>query len=218
MKTTTRWQIAQQAEIKWWRRYLRKKDKDSYYDWKKEYWRDFLANCKAVWPDKPELQILDAGCGPAGIFTILDRHSVTAVDPLLAAYNDSLEGKFDPAEYPNVRFVNSGLEETTFTEEFDVVFCLNAINHVSDMKTAFQKLADSAKLGGSVIISIDCHNHTVLKKIFQIVPGDILHPHQYDKEEYSHFAANSGLKVVGEFRSKPGTIFDYWVLLCKKAS
>ena len=77
-----RWKIAQFFEAWWWRNYLRGKSIPDYLEWKRQYWWAFLE--KIELNVGPEANILDAGCGPAGIFILFPENKVTAVDPLLA--------------------------------------------------------------------------------------------------------------------------------------
>ena len=76
---TFRWKIAQAAEIRWWQNYLKNKSTTEYADWKTQYWENLLEETGLTFlnesdkenPNKVEnLRILDAGCGPAGIFMI----------------------------------------------------------------------------------------------------------------------------------------------------
>ncbi|MEM6726326.1 MAG: class I SAM-dependent methyltransferase [Bacteroidota bacterium] len=83
-KGNWRWRLAQAAEIRWWQRYLRKKEPESYLSWKRDYWENFLEKIQCIVPS--QAHILDAGCGPAGIFTIFPENQVTAIDPLLYHY------------------------------------------------------------------------------------------------------------------------------------
>jgi 2-polyprenyl-6-hydroxyphenyl methylase/3-demethylubiquinone-9 3-methyltransferase len=93
---------------------------------------------------------------------------------------------------------------------------LNAINHVADLETAFDQLIGSAKVGATVVVSIDAHNHAWLKKIFRLVPGDILHPHQYDLNEYVEMLAKRGVKIESKILKKEENIFNYYILVGKK--
>ena len=103
-----KWKIAQAAEIKWWNNYLKNKDKSSYYDWKRSYWSTFLKDIDFDLP-RPPARILDAGSGPAGIFTILSDHQTVAVDPLLDKYISNLD-QFEISDFPNVEFITSTIE------------------------------------------------------------------------------------------------------------
>ena len=208
-----RWKIAQKAELKWWKNYLKGKSPEEYLNWKQNYWQQFLKQINL--PETRGLQILDAGCGPAGIFTILENNQVTAIDPLIDAYQNDIE-HFKVASYPWVDFQNLSLEQLDHKDRYDVIFCINAINHVADLQLAYDRLIQSLKPGGSIVLSIDAHNFLLLKKIFQWLPGDILHPHQYDKTEYLQFLQKRGVKKLNEYRLDQAFIFDYWVIVGEK--
>ena len=204
-----RWRIAQFFEKYWWRRYLGKKDKQSYLEWKRSYWRHFLETCKLTVPDHST--VLDAGCGPAGIFISLAGQQVDALDPLLDFYEKTLP-HFSRHDYPGVRFIARPLEHFQPGKQYDCVFCLNAINHVSRLDTAIDRLAALTKTGGTLTVSIDAHNFSFLKRLFRLVPADILHPHQHDLEEYSRFMTERSFELTRQVLVKKGLIFNYYVL------
>ena len=81
MAASRRWKVAQKAEIGWWKRYLKKKPVGDYIEWKRKYWTEFLSSVSDVIDVDQDHEILDAGCGPAGIFIILEGNKVTAIDP-----------------------------------------------------------------------------------------------------------------------------------------
>jgi SAM-dependent methyltransferase len=209
--TEQRWRIAQFFEARWWRSYLGGRDKKAYYDWKRAYWRDFVQQADVEISDRA--RILDAGCGPAGIFTILDQYRVDALDPLLAQYERTLP-QFDTTDWPHVRFVAQPLE--TFVPDaapYDVVFCLNAINHVRDLAACFDRLVELTAHGGTLVVSIDAHHNAWFKRAMQLIPGDILHPHQYDLEEYTRMLTDRGVDIKNTVLLKHEWIFDYYVLV-----
>jgi 2-polyprenyl-6-hydroxyphenyl methylase/3-demethylubiquinone-9 3-methyltransferase len=209
-----RWEIAQFVEIRWWQRYLKLKPPGDYIQWKIAYWNTFLENA-GVRPAAGEL-VLDAGCGPAGIFTILGEQSVDAIDPLIDAYEEKLD-HFKKKRYPYVSFFCRSLEDFQPEKSYDTIFCLNAINHVENMDTSLDKLVSCLRPGGKLVISIDAHNHRYFKHIFRLIPGDILHPHQYDLDEYREKLESRGLKVMNEVLCQERFLFNYYALVCRKA-
>lgn len=213
MKFPIRWKLAQTAELKWWESYLRHKPVESYLSWKKGYWSDFLVNID-ITINRSE-RVLDAGCGPAGLFIILPDNKVDAIDPLIGAYESKLE-HFSKDNYPWVTFHEVALENFESTIDFDTVFCLNAINHVADLQNSLQKLEKLVKPGGKLVLSVDAHNNNMIKKIFQTIPGDILHPHQYNLREYLQMVENTGLEVGASWLIKRELIFSYYVLVAHK--
>lgn len=215
MKTSKRWRLAQYFEIRWWKNYLKNKDIDSYLTWKKNYWIDFLAKIDDYAKPVATSKILDAGCGPAGIFIALENHDVTAIDPLLSRYDKELD-HFDQKSYPLTKFHTVSLEDFEQPNSFDLVFCLNAINHVSDLGLAFERLYNSTKKGGILVVSIDAHNHTLLKHLFRLQPGDILHPHQYDLKEYEQMLTKLNCTMLQTVLIKREILFNHYVLVARK--
>ena len=67
------WKIAQSAELRWWKNYLKDKDPDDYKKEKLAYWKKVLAPLDSLVSNIEGLDVLDAGCGPAGIFMALDK-------------------------------------------------------------------------------------------------------------------------------------------------
>ena len=208
---TLKWKIAQKLEISWWRRYLRSKSPDEYLCWKRNYWVDFLKKLDLKIP--AGATVLDAGCGPAGIFTVFEKNKVVALDPLLDKY-DSLP-HFQKKNYPNTNFINKPLE-TADLPVFDWIFCLNAINHVADLEKSMDTIARSVSPGGRLVLSIDAHNFRFLKHIFRLLPGDALHPHQYDLREYENMVTSRGLELEQSVLIKKEFIFDYYALVARK--
>lgn len=212
---TLKWKVAQRLERWWWRRYLKGQSPETYKEWKQEYWQRFFSLIEGDVALKKEDLIADIGCGPAGIFSFFKEFKVTAVDPLLDSYERDLK-VFEKSDYPHTRFVTSSIEDFEANEAFDLVCCLNAINHVSDLDRAFSKLSDFTKEGGYCALSIDAHNHSFLKHLFRAIPGDALHPHQYDLKEYEEMMSNAGFKLIRTELYKKHPIFNYYLLLGKK--
>lgn len=218
MKTTLQWTIAQKAELKWWQNYLRNRPKADYLAWKKQYWQGVLQNIADVLPCEQlnSSRLLDAGCGPAGIFIALPPQArITALDPLLEHYAQRLS-HFSPASYPHIQFMAMPIEKMPAHPSYDVVFCLNAINHVSDLNTCLDKLTQALVPDGQLVISIDTHNYTPIKHLFRWLPADILHPHQYTLSEYTQMLEQRGMHLQKSVRTQKGIIFSYDILVfCK---
>lgn len=207
-----KWKIAQWFELRWWKAYLRHKDKQQYLSWKKNYWQKLLADVVDILPIHKTDSIADLGCGPAGVFIALLENSVTAVDPLIDKY-ESETSFFNKHDYPRIEFIKSTIEGFNPEKKFEVVFCLNAINHVSDIQRAFDVLIGCANPNGKIVMSIDAHNHSFFKHLFRLVPGDVLHPHQYSLREYELFLEKRGLKILKTVLLKREFFFSHYVLV-----
>lgn len=220
MNHPLRWRIAQHFEQYWWRRYLHGKDWPTYYQWKCGYWENLLQQAIKLAPALGTIlaspkNILDAGCGPAGIYMVLNKHHVTAIDPLLDTYGQWLE-HFDTTAYPWTDFRNLPLELFKTREPFEVVFCMNALNHVADIGQATDKLVAATAMGGYVVMTLDVHKYPLMQKLFRMVPGDILHPHQYTLAGYLALFNSHGLQVQGNLTLRPGRLFGHELLVFRK--
>lgn len=204
-----RWRLAQFWEIRWWRWYLQHKDMATYLDKKARYWEGLLEQCDLNLSG--EEAILDAGCGPAGIFMILRGQPLVAIDPLLSAYQTQL-AHFDPADYPQVQFQTTSLEAHEPDHPLDVIFCCNVINHVANLHQSLDRLKTWLKPGGTLILSVDVHHYSWLKPLFRAIPGDLLHPHQHDLKDYQNLLMERGFSIEKSTLLKSGGIFDYYLI------
>ncbi len=215
MRKTLKWKVAQQAEIRWWKKYLRAQDAQTYLKWKKEYWKEFFARVSDDLSLNSGHVILDAGCGPAGIFMILNENSVDAIDPLLDSYEDELT-IFSKREYPGVTFVTGSIEGMEKSRKYDIIFCINALNHVDDIRLSISNIVGAAKTGSKILISIDAHNYKMMKLLFRGVPFDILHPHQYSIEDYEKMWIEKNCSIRKRITLKRDFLFSYYLLLVEK--
>jgi len=213
--TSVRWKIAQFFEKKWWKNYLREKEPEDYFLWKQNYWNNFVLEIREWVIPLPDQSLLDMGCGPAGIFMVLPGQ-VTAVDPLLGQYKEKLPF-FIPEKFNNVIFQTSTAEGFNCQTQFDVVFSLNVINHVTDIKRAINSLYSCCKKGGKLVLSVDSHNFKPLRTVFRHLHFDILHPHQLTLIEYIKLLEEVGFTIKGEKCLKKGFIFNYVVIVAEKS-
>ncbi|TXF88554.1 class I SAM-dependent methyltransferase [Neolewinella aurantiaca] len=215
-KPTLRWRVAQFLERQWWQRYLRGKSPEEYLRNKKAYWQRTLEQLE--WTPVPGRKVLDAGCGPAGVYIYLEKiESVSALDPLLDSYESELS-IFDRNDYPGVRFLAQPLEQAFDGEgTFEAIYCFNAINHVSDWAAALDALTAHAQQGTQLLMTSDVHRHKLLLPIFQALPGDVLHPQQHGPEAYRMALQQRGWRIEKEEVLRREAIFDYtaWVATFK---
>ena len=212
----TKWKLAQKIEYRWWKKYLEKRDVTEYLKWKYNYWHVLLQSIYAFVDPPHGKTILDAGCGPAGIFMNLEGNTVHAMDPLLEKYKSFKH--FLPERYPWTQFINSPLEDLNEVATYDLIFCMNAINHVNHIDLCYDKMVKALKPGGYLIISTDCHRNNFVKKIFQLIPGDVLHPIQLNILEYHEFLTKRNMKILSDVIYKQELIFNYHLSISQKAS
>jgi len=212
---TLRWNIAQTAELKWWQNYLKKKDVGEYLSWKKGYWQNILDQIQTeILPNNNEV-ILDTGCGPAGIYMNLVGYKIDAVDPLLENYDKNLP-HFNKADYPYVSFYTTPFEKFELNNKYSTVFCMNVINHVIDINTCIERLSYYTSQNGYLIVTIDAHNYDFFKYLFRAIPMDILHPFQYNLEEYIKLFETNNFKLKEEDCLVKEFFFNHYLLVFQK--
>src|SRR5690606_13114255 len=99
-----------------------------------------------------EEKILEVGCGPAGAFIFFEQNDVVALDPLLENYQKFLP-HFQAEKYPKTRFLSQPFEVSDFRKSFDVILCLNVINHVGNLDFFVKKLYSTLRPGGRMLLS-----------------------------------------------------------------
>lgn len=215
MKKSVKWVIAQKIELRWWQSYLRGRPKDEYHLWKKNYWQTILEKVQNIVPIEPGSKILDAGCGPAGMYMVLDGFKVDAIDPLVDEYQQKIN-QFDKADYPYVNFNACALEDFHPEESYDIIFCMNAINHVDDIRKCYDLLDTWLKPGGTMVLTIDAHNYAFFKYLFRIIPGDLMHPYQYSLADYNQFLISRNYNIQAIHQLKSEFFFNHYLQIAEK--
>jgi 2-polyprenyl-6-hydroxyphenyl methylase/3-demethylubiquinone-9 3-methyltransferase len=215
MPARFKWKAAQYFEALWWRGYLRRKDLLAYKIWKQNYWHGFLKILAKDVSLDSKGEYLDLGCGPAGVFMALPGR-VTAIDPLVEKYRQDFPLFFNglPGE---VSFYGVKAEDFESEKPYDIVFCLNVINHVDDIAKAMQNLQHLCKSGGLLVISVDEHRWKTLHRVFRRLPLDILHPYQLCREEFQSMLIFNGFETKCTIVMKEGWIFRYRVWVATKS-
>ena len=208
-----RWRVAQYLEGRWWRYYLKGKPPDVYLREKSAYWERTLD--RLGWEVRQGRRVLDAGCGPAGVFIYLhERERVTALDPLLGNYEANLP-IFSTRNYPAVTFLRQPLEQPLGNQApFDAIYCFNAINHVAGWESSFDRLTECARPGTKMIMTSDVHRHGILLRIFRLLPGDALHPQQHGPGAYRAALHRRGWVIDREEELRREGIFSYRAWVC----
>lgn len=208
-----RWKIAQFAELLWWRWYLWGKPAGGYLHWKRRYWSAFFR--RFAMELNPAGRLLEVGSGPAGAFLILPQEHLTVVDPLAGPYRRQF-AQLSGSVVCDGDLVSEPFEKWESQERFDSIYCFNAINHTADLDICVAKMAQLLRPGGRLYLSVDCHRNRFLKSLFQRIPGDILHPHQYDAGEYSQLFLRQGLILCSCRLIQRQWIFDYNLFIFEK--
>lgn len=213
MKKSIKWKLAQFLEIRWWQLYQKNKSQ-TYLQSKKAYWE------KIVRAFDPYIQTgnfgtaLDAGCGPSGMYMILNG-KVDAVDPLLDSYEQQIDF-FTKDNYPDVHFHSLPFEIFEPDYLYQQIFCMNALNHFSDLEASIDKLFRLLAPGGYLLVGLDVHNKSWLPRLFRFLSFDMLHPHQFSAKKYIAKFEKAGFRLIQSTCDKKGIIFNYELFLFTK--
>ena len=213
MSSRLKWKLAQRYEKAWWKKYLRGNTKE-YLEFKRTYWLNIMKILSADFAENKA--VLDVGCGPSGIFMVLDRSQVTAIDPLIENYEDELP-VFSKNKYSWVQFLPTKIEEFEPEQTYDFIFCMNSINHFDNLTLTLHKLSGMMKKEGKLIISIDVHNYTFFKYFIRFSGIDVMHPYQLSLSDYSKLLAKEGFVIKKETILIKRFIFNHLLLIVEKA-
>lgn len=193
-------ELAHQPDIKWTRRL-------AYRIFGTLDVRAKIAACNAlpiILNDREEQVILDAGCG-RGIFTFaLARLKPKAfvigvdIDPDKIACCQAIKRALN---FTNVEFRCIDLARLNFTDFFDVVLCVDVLEHVSDEEAVLHNLFRALKPSGRLILHTplgERHNRRLLKlwrSYFQGFTADDPVFQRYSESRLSTKITNVGFKI-----------------------
>ena len=152
-------------------------------------------------------KVIDVGCG-GGIFTLAIAETgvdVTGIDTSKHAIEqakDQAKQKALPANF--ICTDSSSYLANSDNEKFDVVVCLEMLEHVDDPSAEIKALAELAKPGGDLILSTINRTFVAksamiwgLENLLTVLPKNT---HQYEKfitpDELAQMCKQAGLSVV----------------------
>jgi SAM-dependent methyltransferase len=96
-------------------------------------------------------RVLDIGCGPRGSLEWADMTvQRVGLDPLVPSYLGLGANKH------KMEYVASGSENIPFPDaHFDIVACLNALDHVDDLAVTIREIKRVTKPGGFFLLSVE---------------------------------------------------------------
>jgi SAM-dependent methyltransferase len=109
-------------------------------------------------------RVLDIGCGPRGSLEWADMaHQRVGLDPLVRHYL-----KLGAIKH-KMEYVASGSEKMPFPDaHFDIVTCLNALDHVDDLGATIREIKRVTKRGGFFLLSVEIDHPPTSTEPFSI--------------------------------------------------
>lgn len=146
-------------------------------------WANLLDLLKDVVTFDNSKRILDIGCGPTSIFLSLRKGEKYALDPTLKSLFDICPFLRGIEEYKDVNFISSPIEDVTIDKQFDLIFMINVLDHVGELKPVIDKIDELLAPFGILVLLVDCYADPVVRNIIKFFDVDLPHPHHFVAEE-----------------------------------
>lgn len=135
---------------------------DTYNQFKKERYQPFFDLINHV-EEKPDLKILDLGCGTGELTKILaekfDDSTVLGID-------NSTEMLSEAPQHPNLRFELKTIEEQlNQNDTFDLIVANASLQWVDDHPTLFDKILSRLNEGGQLAMQMPSQTENILNKM-----------------------------------------------------
>jgi len=180
-KRSGRWIKAQEEELECWTSISQKIQNEKYQDKKREYWVKVLNKIGLQVSDIEKHKTIEVGAGPSGLFILAQNFTNwVLLDPLIDQYakiNTTIT-KFST--------INSDLESVELKDQFDIIVAINCIDHCDDINQFLEKLRNTCKTDGKVILAVNTHQNDWSAFIWQKANRFIEphHPYHFTKAGY----------------------------------
>jgi 2-polyprenyl-3-methyl-5-hydroxy-6-metoxy-1,4-benzoquinol methylase len=131
-------------------------------------------------------RILDVGCGPRGSLEwAKDAEERVGLDPLVAQYR--LLG----IDRHSMTYVNAPAEQMPLSDAyFDIISCLNALDHVEDVEKTIEEITRVAAPGAALLLLTDVNHEPTITEpqtfswdVLSLFRGwQIVDLHQYERD------------------------------------
>jgi SAM-dependent methyltransferase len=186
-----KWKLAQKFEVHVWSQFSKNGD-----DW--NFWWERNFENYSFLKDKQENihDIIEVGCGPYSnnLKIILNNikfsniKSLTVEDPLLNTYVE-MGCSVSELKKSNAVFIPTSIENMNTDKKYDMIICINVLDHVMNAEVCINKLKDILNENGILILGQDLTNDNDLK--IDRVRNDVGHPikleHDYILGNFSDF-------------------------------
>jgi len=166
------------------------------YEMEKVYWwhigrRSIIFSLikKFVVGSNKHLKIIDIGCGSGSMLGVLANFGeVLGVDDNDAALNFARQNGFS-----NVRRIDDAhlRKESDFHNSFDLVTCLDVMEHVDDDEFLLREIFQILKPGGCVLIAVPAYNF-----LWSEHDEALYHKRRYTASELHRKLNNAGFAVI----------------------
>ena len=172
---------------------------------RRQTWANLLESLKGELTIN-SLKTLDIGGGPTSIFLAFRKEERYMVDPNLDRLFRLHPFVREIEEYRDVNFISSSIEEAALDKQFDLIFMINVLDHVGELKPVLDKIDELLAPSGILVIVVDCYADSLVRGIVSFFDPDPPHPHQFIAGDihtlFSHYQLNKQdsqiFKIINE--------------------
>jgi SAM-dependent methyltransferase len=171
-----RWLAAQELEK---RGIENADDMEEWIQIRRKTWSDLVYLLKDDITIDDSTRILDIGCGPTSVFLGLRKGQKYAADPNLKLHFELHPWIKDVEEYKDVSFIPENCEEINTDQKFDLIFTINMLDHINEVKPFIAKIGELLSPSGNIVVLVDCYADAMVSKIMTFFDVDLPHPHHF---------------------------------------
>lgn len=149
--------------------------------------------------------ILDIGCGTGSVdfYLASNHHQVTGIDISKRAIDACKQNAKKLGLVKETTFVQTTVENFRTRKKFDIVICLEVIEHLSNDKKALKKIHALLKKGGLLIMSTPSVNAPLYRIGFlDKFDKRVGHLRRYSMTSITRKVTNAGFKIVESHKTE----------------
>ncbi len=191
-KKTTRWDLAQNYEINWWR----KQENGIRSNYFKESAQEIIDEYSKFAQLNEDTRVLEIGSGAFGIVSFISKSKNRfGIDPLEYYYGNVHE--FVNKRDTTVTYLTAKGENLPFNDPFDIIILDNVLDHCENPTQVINEVKRLSKKGTFVYFRQNTYNlyGKMMRKIMEMMLIDKGHPFTFTKSNVqSFFSSDYSLK------------------------
>ena len=204
------WEDSQNNELEFWQRQFKVGNNEQ--DERNIYYQNVMEGVCSVIKDFLDFQVLDnkvlldVGSGPEGILHELKAKEKYAIDPLMDEYKKM---GYKISDNNVIPIQGSAEELSDYNDKFDIIFCLNALDHMYDIAQAVRSMYSALVDKGFLVLLTDLRTEDQL---------DCFHKMSLSTPELTALLESSSFVVRDQmkFGHSEGNSVRQWCGVCQK--
>lgn len=174
---------------------------------RRQTWANLVEQLKGEISLDGSKEILDIGSGPTSIFLALREGKKYAVDPIYRHLFELHPFMREVEEYKDVNFIARPIEEVALDRKFSLIFMINVLDHVGELKSIIGKIDELLAPAGTLVLIVDCYADRMVRNMVRFFDVDLPHPHHFVAEDivtlFSRYKLQKQDNKIFELISEP---------------